>query len=95
MDLAAGSDGESLRDGSDIQRRISERHGVQRFRLGWTEAEVVREHQILAEEIAAAIRRHVHRERPHEVEELIDAVRQFMAAGERVSLESYRGAARA
>ena len=95
MDLAAGSDGESLRDGSDIQRRISERHGQQRFRLGWTEAEVVREHQILAEEIAAAIRRHVHRERPYEVDEMIDAVRTFLAAGERVSLESYRGATRA
>jgi PAS domain S-box-containing protein len=95
MDLAAGSDGESLRDGSDIQRRISERHGEQRFRLGWTEAEVVREYEILAEEIAAAIRRHVHRERPYELDEMIDAVRKFLAAGERVSLESYRGAARA
>jgi PAS domain S-box-containing protein len=94
MDLAAGSDAESLRDGSDIQRRISERHGEQRFRLGWTEAEVVREHEILAEEIAAAIRRHVRRERPYEVDEMIDAVRKFLAAGERVSLESYRGAAR-
>jgi hypothetical protein len=93
MDLAGGSDAGSLRDGSDIQRRISERHGEQRFRLGWTEPEVVREHQILAEELAAAIRRHVKRERPHEVEEMIDAVQKFLAAGERVSLESYRRAA--
>jgi PAS domain S-box-containing protein len=93
MDLAAGADGESLRDGSDIQRRISQRHGEQRFRLGWAESEVVREHQILAEELAAAIRRHVHRERPHEVQEMIDAVQQFLAAGQRVSLDSYRRAA--
>ena len=93
MDLAAGSAGESMRDGSDIQRRISERHGEQRFRLGWTEPEVVREHQILAEELAAAMRRHIHRERADEVEEMIDAVRQFLAAGERVSIEAYRRAA--
>jgi PAS domain S-box-containing protein len=93
MDLAAGSDGEGIRDGSDIQRRISQRHGEQRFRLGWAESEVSREHQILAEELAAAIRRHIRRERPHEVEEMIDAVRVFLAAGERVSIESYRRAA--
>ncbi|HEX6372854.1 MAG TPA: ATP-binding protein [Longimicrobium sp.] len=95
LDLAAGFHAESLRDGSDIQRRISERHGEQRFRLGWTESEVVREHQILAEELGAAIRRHVRRERAHAVEEMIDAVRRFLAAGERVSLESYRRAAQA
>ncbi|HYR07030.1 MAG TPA: ATP-binding protein [Longimicrobium sp.] len=95
MDLAGGSDSGSLRDGSDIQRRISERHGEQRFRLGWAEAEVVREHQILAEELAAAIRRQVKRERPYEVQEMIDAVQKFLAAGERVSLESYRRAVRA
>ncbi|HEY0014809.1 MAG TPA: ATP-binding protein [Longimicrobium sp.] len=93
MDLAAGSDGEGIRDGSDIQRRISQRHGEQRFRLGWAESEVSREHQILSEELAAAIRRHIRRERPHEVEEMIDAVRVFLAAGERVSIESYRRAA--
>ncbi|WP_420124883.1 ATP-binding protein [Longimicrobium sp.] len=92
MDLAAGSDADLMRDGSDIQRRISERHGEQRARLGWAESEVVREHEILAEELAAAIRRHVRRERPHEVEEMIDAVRQFLSAGARVSLESYRRA---
>ena len=93
MDLAAGAAAESMRDGSDIQRRISERHGEQRFRLGWAESEVVREHEILAEELAAAIRRHVHRERPYEVEEMIDAVREFLAAGERVSLDAFRRAA--
>jgi PAS domain S-box-containing protein len=93
MDLAAGSSGDALRDGSDIQRRISERHGEQRFRLGWAEPEVSREHQILREELAAAIRRHVHRERPDEVEEMIDAVRIFLSAGERVSIEAYRRAA--
>jgi PAS domain S-box-containing protein len=93
MDLAAGSDAESVRHGTDIQRRICERHGEQRFRLGWTESEVLREHRVLAQELAAAIRRHVHRQRPQEVEEMIDAVMKFLAAGERVSLESYRQAA--
>jgi PAS domain S-box-containing protein len=90
MDLAAGSASESIRDGSDIQQRISERHGEQRFRLGWAPSELRREHQILAEEVAAAIRRHVHRDRTDEVEEIIDAARKFLMAGERVSMEAYR-----
>jgi PAS domain S-box-containing protein len=92
MDLAAGAAADSLRDGSDIQRRISQRHGEQRFRLGWAEAEVVREHEILAEELSSALRRRIHRERPREVEEMIDAVREFLAAGERVSLDAFRRA---
>ncbi|HEV3049318.1 MAG TPA: ATP-binding protein [Longimicrobium sp.] len=93
MDLAAGAAADSLRDGSDIQRRISQRHGEQRLRLGWAESEVVREHEILAEELAAALRRRIRRARPDEVEEMIDAVREFLAAGERVSLDAFRRAA--
>jgi PAS domain S-box-containing protein len=93
MDLAAGSASDSMRDGSDIQQRISERHGEQRFRLGWGPSELRREHQILADEVAAAIRRHVHRERPNEVDEIIDAANRFLAAGERVSMEAHRRAA--
>jgi len=48
---------EQVRDGSVIQRLVSQRHGAQRARLGWTEREVRREFVILEEELEAAIRR--------------------------------------
>lgn len=44
-----------LRDGSEIQRVISELHGAQRCRLRWTEEEIRREFRILREEVDAAL----------------------------------------
>jgi len=57
--VALGDDApsEQVRDGSEIQRVVSQRHGAQRARLGWTEREVRREFVILEEELEAAIRR--------------------------------------
>ncbi|HEV2734121.1 MAG TPA: ATP-binding protein, partial [Longimicrobiaceae bacterium] len=40
-----------MRDASDIQRLVAERHGEQRARLGWTPAEVAREYRLLADEV--------------------------------------------
>ncbi|MDQ3673021.1 MAG: ATP-binding protein, partial [Gemmatimonadota bacterium] len=44
-----GDRSELMRDGAEIQRHISERHGLQRYRLGWGEAALKREYQILRE----------------------------------------------
>jgi hypothetical protein len=46
-----------LRDGTAILRLIAEQHGAQRARLGWPEAALAREMTILAEVLAAAVRR--------------------------------------
>jgi hypothetical protein len=46
-----------LRDGSDVQRLICERHGAQRARHGWTEEALRREFAVLKEEVLAAARR--------------------------------------
>jgi PAS domain S-box-containing protein len=48
-----------LRDGSEFQRMMSERHGEQRARLGWTAQALRREYQILGEEVNAAVQRGV------------------------------------
>ncbi len=40
-----------MRDASDIQRLVAERHGEQRARLGWTPAEVAREYRLLGDEV--------------------------------------------
>src|SRR5687767_3764427 len=44
-----GDRSELMRDGAEIQRHISERHGLQRYRLGWGEEALRREYQILRE----------------------------------------------
>jgi PAS domain S-box-containing protein len=89
LDLAAGEDGSALRDGTAIQRAIAERHGLQRRRLGWSESELRREHKILMEELAAAVRRQIVRERQGEVEEAIGALAKFLGSAERISVESF------
>ncbi|MDP9347673.1 MAG: ATP-binding protein, partial [Gemmatimonadota bacterium] len=45
-----------LRDGSEIQRVAAELHGDQRAQLGWTEAALRREAQILREEVVTLVR---------------------------------------
>lgn len=46
-----------LRDGSDIQRLIAERHGAQRARFGWSEEGLAREFELLREEVTETVRR--------------------------------------
>jgi len=48
-----------LRDGSRIQRLVAELHAEQRRRLGWTEAEVRRDFEVLREEVEACVRAHL------------------------------------
>jgi PAS domain S-box-containing protein len=93
IDLAAGGDGAAVRDGTIIQRTVSERHGSQRRRLGWGEDEIRREFEILREEIAAAIRRRIQRPRAEEVGEGLDAVAAFISVAEQISLSAYADAA--
>ncbi|MEO6526670.1 MAG: ATP-binding protein, partial [Gemmatimonadaceae bacterium] len=53
----AGHAGPLIADGSRIQRMITELHGAQRRRLGWTSALTEREFDYLADEAADALRR--------------------------------------
>ena len=54
---AQGEPSALLRDGTDIQRMISERHGLQRHRLGWTEIDLRQEFGLLREVILDALPR--------------------------------------
>jgi hypothetical protein len=56
MEETNGSSSPTLADAVEIQRLISERHGAQRQRLGWTESAVRREFMILREEIERVVR---------------------------------------
>ena len=90
---------EALRDGSDIQRTVADRHGRQRARLGWREVELRREFVILGEELAASVSRHAGRGRaehdPSSAADALAVVEAFVAAAERVSVAGYQAAQRA
>ncbi|HKO15250.1 MAG TPA: ATP-binding protein, partial [Gemmatimonadaceae bacterium] len=54
----AGADASALmRDGAEIMRTLAERHGAQRFRVGWRESAIEREMAVLREEALAALAR--------------------------------------
>jgi PAS domain S-box-containing protein len=93
LELTEGKADQSLADGTRIQREIAERHGRQRRRLGWDEEEIVREHEILSEELARALHRRLGRDRPQAMDEATKALEQFLVNAARISLQSYRAAA--
>jgi len=87
-------------DGTDIQRVVSQRHGAQRARLGWSQDEVRREFAILGEEMAAAVRRRAPSflyaskgdERRDAAESSLELFNQFLAVSERLSLAAHERA---
>ena len=54
--LQAREESELLVDGSQIQHLVAQLHGRQRHRLGWTEAALQREYQIIREEVASLVK---------------------------------------
>jgi hypothetical protein len=89
-----------LTDGAEIQRLISELHGAQRCRLGWSEAAVRREFEILHEEVAHALAPDAERGALEIVHALVDAAARVSVAGFRraggraVARRASRGAGR-
>ena len=55
IEEASGKPSQMLADAVEIQRLVSERHGTQRAKLGWTEAEMRREFMIIREELAKLV----------------------------------------
>jgi signal transduction histidine kinase len=86
----AGGDMELLRDGSDLRNLLADRHGRQRARLGWTEAALRREYEILRAEVAAAVRRPLPAGSAG-VEAAVAALNGLVDEVERVSLAGMRG----
>jgi hypothetical protein len=58
IEEAGGESTRTLRDGTEIQRVLAERHGAQRAAQGWTEDDHRREVAIVREEIEAVLRSH-------------------------------------
>lgn len=49
--------GALLRDGSELQRILAELHGVQRYRLGWSESDMTADAEVMADEVLAGFER--------------------------------------
>jgi hypothetical protein len=79
-----------LRDGSEIQRVISDLHGAQRARLGWTEEALHREFEILREEIERAVRQDTSSRT--DTEDATGLLGRFLGHAEQISLRSLRRA---
>jgi signal transduction histidine kinase len=88
----AADPAELMRDGSEIQRVISERHGAQRYRLGWEAEELEREFAVLRDVVTDVLRARVALA-PSEQERTLTVVMRFLTQAERVSMQTFRHAA--
>jgi signal transduction histidine kinase len=81
-------------DGTEIQRLVAERHGVQRARLGWTESALRREWVVLAEEAERAIRRRADGVAEARLGDALAVVQRFVKQGEELSCRALTRALR-
>jgi hypothetical protein len=81
-----------FRDGSEIQRVISDLHGAQRARLGWTERALRAEYAILREEVTSAVRGATDGQRDVDIEAALDVLDTVLEQAERVSIAGFRRA---
>lgn len=77
-----------LADTMEIQRLVSERHGAQRARLGWTEASVRREFMIIREELEQVVRHAVPAGGPLQPAAAVATVNRFLDQAEYVSVRA-------
>ncbi|HJQ11353.1 MAG TPA: hypothetical protein VJ840_10020 [Gemmatimonadaceae bacterium] len=92
--LADRDESELLNDGTRIQHLISELHGRQRHRVGWTEAALEREYDIFTEEVEALARRHGSEvDSGVPLESAIGVLRRHLDRARKISLKAYATAA--
>jgi len=88
MEEAKGSASGTLADAVEIQRLISERHGAQRQRLGWTESALRREFMIVREEVDRAIRTASEFGDPLPVEDATTVLGRFLDQAEYIAVRA-------
>ncbi len=85
----AGDHGWLIRDSMVIIRAVADKHGAQRSSLGWSEASIERETQMLSD-IAAGVLSSDQKSSPPDVAEAVTVTRELMAQASRVSRASLR-----
>ncbi len=94
IDESRGQSSPLVVDGTDIQRLVADRHGVQRAGLGWTEDALHREWAVLSDELAGVIQRRAARMAGDAESEALVIVRRFMEQGEALSCQALTRALR-
>lgn len=89
---ASGEPSELLADGARIQRVIGELHGAQRQRLGWTEAQLMREVELVREVCMEALGRALALDE-RGLQTAISAVERLLEERTRACLSGFRGSA--
>jgi signal transduction histidine kinase len=77
-----------LADAAEIQRLVSERHGMQRARLGWTESSMRREFMIVREELQRVVQRGFRNGRRLQVEDAVAVLERFIDQAEFVTVRA-------
>jgi signal transduction histidine kinase len=85
LDESHGRPSPLLADGTEIQRLVAERHGVQRARIGWTRDDLSREWAILREETERIIKQRVRVATEDTLSEALRVVRRVVEQGEELS----------
>lgn len=88
MEETNGSSSPTLADAMEIQRLISERHGAQRQRLGWTESAVRREFMIVREELERVVRDASEFGDPLPVEDGLAVIGRFLDQSEYIAVRA-------
>ena len=88
MEEAKGASSPTLADAVEIQRLISERHGAQRHRLGWSESDVRREFMVVREELENLVRNASEFGDPLPVEDGIAVIGRFLDQAEYVAVRA-------
>ncbi len=83
-----------LADTTEIQRLVSERHGLQRHRLGWSESALRREFRIVREELERIVREASDAGDPLPVEDGMAVVGRFLDQSEYVAVRALNAASR-
>lgn len=88
MEESKGSPSPTLADAVEIQRLISERHGAQRQRLGWSESVLRREFMIIREELERVVRNASEFGEPLPVEDGIAVIGRFLDQAEYLAVRA-------
>jgi hypothetical protein len=94
LQSTAADPSELLRDGTEIQRVISERHGVQRHRLGWGPEALDCEYRVLRQVLRDVVSDAMASRSAAELENVQSVIAGFVQHAQQVSLRSLQHAKR-
>jgi hypothetical protein len=94
LQSAVADPSELMRDSTEIQRVISDRHGHQRYRLGWTVEALACEFRVLRRVLRSVVAEHLDSRSEAEIESAQAVIAGFVQHSEQISLRGLQHATR-